>query len=88
MPKPTPLGEGGGGTRGSSGSKGPTFTDYAQRRYTNDLTKEELKAEHKWRMKNDMDYKHEQAVLKAAKAKGTQSGHAVTSVDRKTGKPN
>jgi len=79
------IGDSGGGSRGSSG---PKFTDYAQRRTTGDLTKEELKAEHKWRMKNDMDYKQEQAMLKAAKAKGTQPGHVVTSVDRKTGKPN
>ena len=48
------------------------------------LTKEELKAEHKWRMKNDMEYKHQQAVLKAAKSKGTQAGHAVTDGDNHT----
>lgn len=73
---------------GLGGGKGPSFTDYGKRRVTGDLTKEELKAEHKWRMKNDMDYKQQQAMLKAAKAKGTQSGHAVTSVDRKTGRAN
>ena len=61
-------------------AKGPQFTDFGLRRATNDLTPDEAKAEHKWRMKNDIEYKHEQAVKKveAAKTKGTQTDHFVT----------
>jgi hypothetical protein len=56
-----------GGTSGggSTGGGGPQFTDYAKRRVTNDLTKAEKQAEHKWRMKNDLDYKNEIAIKKA-----------------------
>ena len=50
----------------SSGS-GPRFTDYGLRRATNSLTKAEKQAEHKWRMKNDLDYKNQIAIEKAAK---------------------
>jgi len=73
--------EGGGSLSGS----GPRFTDYALRRATNGLTKEEMQAEHKWRMKNDLDYKNQVA---REKAQGSQAGHSVTKVDRKTGKAN
>lgn len=57
----------GGGSRGGrgSGGNGPQFTDYARRRVTDDLTKAEKQAEHKWRMKNDLDYKNEIAIKKA-----------------------
>jgi hypothetical protein len=56
-------GVGAGSGRGSGGS--PKFTDYGLRRATNDLTKAEKAAEHKWRMKNDLDYKNEIAIKKA-----------------------
>ena len=45
---------------------GPKFTDYGLRRSTNSLTNIEKQAEHKWRMKNDLDYKHQIAIKKAA----------------------
>ena len=70
----------------SNAESGPRFSDYGLRRATNDLTKEEIKAEHNWRMKNDLDYKNQVAREKAAK--GTQPNHHTTSVDRKTGKAN
>lgn len=76
-----------GGSRGSSSSNGPQLSDYGKRAFTNDLTKEEVKAQNKWRAKNDpLEYKHEQAMKKAAKVQGTQPNHSVTEVDRKTGK--
>lgn len=38
-------------------SNGPKLTDYGSRYYTDSLTKTEQKELHKWRMKNDPDYK-------------------------------
>ena len=52
-------------------TSGPKFTDYGLRRATNDLTKAEKQAEHKWRMKNDLDYKNQIAIKKAAAKKAT-----------------
>jgi hypothetical protein len=69
----------GGGSRG--GSSGPKFTDYGLRRATDSLTKAEKQAEHKWRMKNDLDYKNKMAIKKAA-AKKTAS----KSTTKKSGK--
>ena len=74
---------GGAGNSGRGSSAGPRFSDYGLRRSTNSLTPEEIKAEHKWRMKNDLDYKNEMA---RQKVQGSQAGHTTTSVDRKTGK--
>jgi hypothetical protein len=71
----------GGGSRGGSGGA-PQFTDYAKRRVTDELTKAEKAAEHKWRMKNDLDYKNQVAREKAAK--GTQAGHKVTDSNNHT----
>jgi hypothetical protein len=50
-------------------TSGPKFTDYGLRRATNSLTKAEKLAEHKWRMKNDLDYKNQIAIQKAATKK-------------------
>lgn len=76
-----------GGSRGPGSSNGPQLSDYGKRAFTDSLTKEEIKANNKWRAKNDpLEYKHEQAMKKAAKVQGTQPGHSVTEVDRKTGK--
>jgi hypothetical protein len=61
----------GGGTGRSSGGGGPQFSDYGKRRVTGDLTKAEKAAEHKWRMKNDIDYKNKVAIKKAAAKKTT-----------------
>ena len=52
-------------------TSGPKFTDYGLRRATNDLTKAEKQAEHKWRMKNDLDYKNQIAIKKAAAKKAS-----------------
>ena len=38
-------------------SNGPKLTDYGSRYYTDSLTKTEQKELHKWRMKNDPEYK-------------------------------
>ena len=69
-------GEAVGGGMPSGGGRGPQFSEYGLRRATNDLTKAEMQAEHKWRMKNDLDYKNQVARERAAK--GTQAGHTVT----------
>lgn len=57
-------------------SQGPKFSEYGLRYYTNSLTKEEQKDLHKWRMKNDPDYKEKVKVdrlRKKAAAEKTKS---------------
>jgi hypothetical protein len=81
MAKENPMAIPGGG---SGAAKGPRFTDYALRRATNGLTKAETKAEAKWRAKNDpLEYKHEQAMKKAAAAaKKTAAAKKATPVKK------
>lgn len=47
--------------------KDPQFTEYGKRYYSDSLSKEEQKALHKWRMKNDMDYKNQIAIERKKK---------------------
>lgn len=56
---------------------GPKLSEEGLRHYTGTSTKEEAQALHKWRMKNDMEYKHEQAMEKLSR-KGSQPDHHVT----------
>ena len=53
-----------GGLSGESsgmarGIGGPKLSEYGKRYYTDSLTKQEQKDLHKWRMKNDADYKNQ-----------------------------
>ena len=68
-------------------TSGPQFTDYAKRRVTNNLTKAEKQAEHKWRMKNDLDYKNQIAIEKAAAKKAAAKKAASKLASAKQIKP-
>ena len=51
---------------------GPKFTDYGLRAVTGSLTKEEQKDLHKWRMKNDPDYREKVKVDRIRKKAATK----------------
>jgi hypothetical protein len=52
-------------------SKKIELSEYGKRYYTDSLTKQEAKDLHKWRMKNDLDYKNEMSIKKiTSKKKG------------------
>ena len=57
------------------GVGGPKLSDYGRRYYSDSMTKQEQKELHKWRMKNDPDYKNqiarERVTKKISKAKAT-----------------
>jgi hypothetical protein len=40
------------------------LSEYGKKYYTDSLTKQEAKDLHKWRMKNDLDYKNEMSIKK------------------------
>ena len=66
-------------------SNGPKLTDYGSRYYTDSLTKEEQKNLHKWRMKNDLDYKNQiKADRIRKKAAAEKAAAKKTSTSKKT----
>ena len=66
--------------------KGPKLTEYGERYYSDSLSKEEQKALHKWRMKNDLDYKN-QIAIERKKKKTTTKKTKSSAAKPKTTKP-
>ena len=69
---------------------GPKFSEYGLRYYTNSLTKEETRELHKWRMKNDPEYREKNKIdrlrKKATASKKTPTKKTSTAKSKATSK--
>jgi hypothetical protein len=63
---------------------GPKFSEYGLRYFTNSLTKQEEKDLHKWRLKNDPDYREKLKVERLYKKKAAKEVAAKKAPAKKT----
>ena len=68
-------------------AEGPKLTEYGKRYYSDSLSKEEQKALHKWRMKNDLDYKNQIAIERKKKKAAAEKTKAKPKAKTSTAKP-